>query len=84
VKPREIFKLAVRLLGLWFVYLGISNVPSAFVSPLSILFVIWNFLIAWWLLGGASFLVNRAYPDVNREPQAESGNPPASIVASEA
>ena len=73
MKPRDIFGLAVRLLGLFFLYLGLRAV-----SPLldleaignagksdiinAILPIAFNLLVAWWLLGGG-WLVRRAYPE---------------------
>jgi hypothetical protein len=69
---KEIFTLAVRLLGLVFLYLGLSAVTplldfgaleTAAKSDLitAILPIVFNLVVAWWLLGGR-FLIRRAYP----------------------
>lgn len=77
MKPGEIFKgifgLAVRLLGLVFLYFGLSAVPALLdlgaietaartdiVS--AALPIAFNLVVAWWLIGGG-FLIRRAYPD---------------------
>ncbi|HUA68566.1 MAG TPA: hypothetical protein VMA13_08455 [Candidatus Saccharimonadales bacterium] len=73
---KNIFALAVRLLGLVFLYFGLSAVPplldfgaiqTANTSDIinAILPIAFNLLIAWWLLGGG-LLVRRAYPEVSR------------------
>jgi hypothetical protein len=73
MKPRDIFGLAVRLLGVWFLYLGLRGVTllldlgaieTASKSDLinAILPIAFNLLVAWWLLGGGG-LVRRAYPE---------------------
>jgi hypothetical protein len=72
---RDIFGLAVRLLGLVFLYFGLSAVPSlldlgaietAAKSDIitAMLPIVFDLIIAWWLLGGG-LLVRRAYPDVS-------------------
>ena len=76
MKSRELFKdiftLAVRLLGLVFLYLGLSAVTplldfgaleTAAKSDLitAILPIVFNLVVAWWLLGGG-MLIRRAYP----------------------
>ena len=93
MKPRDIFGLAVRLLGLYFLYLGLRAVTpmldlgaieTAGKSDIinAILPIAFNLLVAWWLLGGG-VLVRRAYPaDVLKVPDrphlpAERGTPPA-------
>ncbi len=68
MNSKEIFKLAVRLLGLFFLYRGLSDFPGiiAVVWPLNLLgiiMIIWPFFVAFWLFRGASWLVNLAYPD---------------------
>jgi hypothetical protein len=80
MKPRDIFKdifgLAVRLLGLVFLYLGLSAVTplldfsaieTAVKSDIitAILPIVFNLAIAWWLLGGG-WLIRRAYPEASR------------------
>jgi len=73
MKPRDIFGLAVRLLGLFFLYLGLKAVPplldlgaieSASKSDIvnAILPIVFNLAVAWWLLGGG-WLMRRAYPE---------------------
>jgi hypothetical protein len=92
MKPRDIFGLAGRLLGLFFLYLGLRAV-----SPLldleaienagkgdiinAILPIAFNLLVAWWLLG-SGLLMRRAYPEESKisgrsHPQAERGMPAA-------
>ncbi|MGH8023206.1 MAG: hypothetical protein ACRED1_06475 [Limisphaerales bacterium] len=72
MKPRDIFGLAVRLLGLLFLYLGLrAVVPLLDVELIEnsdktdlidgLMPVVFNLAIAWWLLGGG--LVRRAYPE---------------------
>ena len=69
---KDIFGLAVRLLGLVFLYLGLRAVTpmldlgaieTAGKSDLitAILPIFFNLAVAWWLLGGGS-LIRRAYP----------------------
>ena len=76
MKPKDIFGLAVRLLGLWFLYLGIRAVmplldlgaiETAGKSDIlnAILPIVFNLAVAWWLLGGG-LLVRRAYPEAPR------------------
>ncbi len=70
---KDIFTLAVRLLGLVFLYLGLSAVTplldfgameTAANSDLvtAILPIVFNLAVAWWLLGGG-MLIRRAYPE---------------------
>jgi len=74
MKPRDIFGLAVRLLGLFFLYLGLRAVsPMLDLEAIgnagkgdiinAILPIAFNLLVAWWLLGGG-LLIRRAYPEV--------------------
>ena len=72
---KDIFSLAVRLLGLVFLYLGLSAV-----TPLldfgaietaargdiitALLPIAFNLAVAWWLLDGR-WLIRRAYPELN-------------------
>ena len=69
---RDIFGLAVRLLGLVFLCLGLKDVPVLLDVPTllngdkleilnSALPVLFNLAIAWWLIGGG-LLIRRAYP----------------------
>jgi hypothetical protein len=74
MKPRDIFGLAVRLLGLFFLYLGLKAVTplldlvaieTASKSDIisAILPIAFNLLVAWWLLSGG-WLLRRAYPEM--------------------
>jgi hypothetical protein len=76
MKPKDIFGLIVRLLGLIFVYESAEKVPLAFsaVFPgfrsvsglgiLSALFMVgWPLAVAYWLLRGAPPVSRLAYPD---------------------
>ena len=80
MKPNGIFKdifgLAVRLLGLVFLYFGLRAVlPMLDLGAIetagkgdilnAILPVVFNLAIAWWLIGGG-LLVRRAYPEAPR------------------
>ena len=67
MKSKEIFSLAVRLLGLWFVYHGFTNLPMIVETSKAWLFVIFYFGAAWWLIGGAPLLVRRAYPEFGEQ-----------------
>ena len=78
MKPRDIFGLAVRLLGLFFLYLGLRAIPpmldfwaieTADKSEIinAILPMIFNLVVAWWLIGGG-LLIHRAYPEASRIP----------------
>ena len=98
MKPRDIFGLAVRLLGLFFLYLGLRSVPpvldleaieNAGKSDIinAILPIAFNLLVAWWLLGDG-LLMRRAYPDASKisdhsHPQAERGTPAANSTQSQ-
>jgi len=73
MKPRDIFGLAVRLMGLFFLYLGLKAVTpmldlgaieSASKGDIvnAILPIVFNLAVAWWLLGGG-LLMRRAYPE---------------------
>src|ERR1017187_9802129 len=98
MKPRDIFGLAVRLLGLFFLYLGLRAVSpvldleaieNAGKSDImnAILPIAFNLLVAWWLLGGG-LLMRRAYPEASKisnhsHPRAEQG-PAANSTQSQA
>jgi hypothetical protein len=73
MRSRDIFGLAVRLLGLFFLYLGLRAVPpmldfgaieTADKSEIinAILPMVFNLVVAWWLIGGG-LLIRRAYPE---------------------
>ncbi len=83
MKPKDIckdvFGLAVRLLGLYFLCIGLKalnvlalmdmtiikgdNMNDVFSAALSVVF---NLAIAWWLLGSRS-LTRRAYPATSKD-----------------
>jgi hypothetical protein len=80
MKPRDIFRdifgLAVRLLGLVFLYFGLSGVPPLLdfgaiemagrSDILNIVLpIVFNLAVAWWLIGGR-FLIRRAYPETSK------------------
>ena len=81
MKPKVIFGLAVRLLGLVFVYHAASTLPGIVVAAIGIvtgggnagmiigpvLMVLWQLLVAYWLLRGAPPLVRIAYPGSETE-----------------
>ena len=85
MKPRDIFKLAVRILGLAFVYHGLTALPvtaSAGLTAimggqvdrfvLTLLMAIWPLAVAYWLLRGAPLLMHVAYPETTA-PSQETG-----------
>ena len=72
---KDIFSLMVRLLGLVFLYLGLSAMPplldfgaieTAGRSDIitALLPIGFNLAVAWWLLDGR-WLIRRAYPESN-------------------
>jgi len=82
MKPKEIFTLSARLLGLVFLYHGLQVAPLAVAqlygailafsigSGLTNLVIVgWPLLLAYWLLRGAPFLVRIAYPDGGGRPE---------------
>jgi hypothetical protein len=78
MKTKDLFQLAVRLLGLVFLYLAIRHLAPIFhvrgeEMCLIILTAGIYFGAAWWLIG-TQCLIQRAYPDETREPhQAQPG-----------
>ncbi len=98
MKPRDIFGLAVRLLGLFFLYLGLravlpvldwEAVENAGKSDIinALLPIAFNLLIAWWLLGGG-LLMRRAYPETPKisdhsHSPAERGTPAVNSTQSQ-
>ena len=75
MKHKLCFELAVRVLGLAFVYHGLVSLPdrvgviftmAANLSPpgfaISVFLAAWPLMVAYWLLAGAPFLVRIAYP----------------------
>jgi hypothetical protein len=99
MKPSDIFGLAVRLLGLFFLYLGLKAVPpmldlgaieNAGQNDIinAVLPVVFNLLVAWWLLGGG-LLMRRAYPESPKIPDrfpvpTERGVPATNSLQSQA
>ncbi len=82
MKPKDIFGLAVRLLGLYFLYLGLNalaqmlgsdiiNSPEKMDIVYALLPVVFDLIIGWWLLGGG-LLVRRAYPGTSAGTSAET------------
>ena len=76
MKPKDIFGLIVRVLGLYFLYLGLYGVTQMLSSDIvespdkrdiiyAFLPVIFNLIVGWWLLGGG-LLVRRAYPETSK------------------
>jgi hypothetical protein len=66
MKSKDIFQLAVRLLGLLFLYHGVQSLPMVMNGPMMVLvYLALQFGMAWWLIGGAKLLVQHAYPDEN-------------------
>ena len=76
MKPKDIFNLIVRLLGIVFLYQALAKVPFAFQAffagfphlswpgPFSALVMVgWPLLVGYWLLRGAPPVVRIAYPD---------------------
>jgi len=70
--PKNVFVLAVRVLGLVFLYRGLVELPEilsifstgSFRSSLSIIVLIaWPLVLAFWLIRGAPLLVHLGYPD---------------------
>jgi hypothetical protein len=99
MKPKDIFGLAVRLLGLYFLYLGLNALAQMLGSDViespekmdivyALLPVVFEFIIGWWLLGGG-LLVRRAYPETARvsenspSPPGRSTPSPAPIASPE-
>lgn len=66
--PAQIFQLAVRLFGVFFFCSAATSLLGAFISAphgsfwRSLLEAAFLAALAWWLLGGAKLLVERAYP----------------------
>ena len=99
MKPRDIFGLAVRLLGLFFLYLGLRAVsPILDLETLqttgkadilnALIPIAFNLLVAWWLLGGG-LLMRRAYPETSRmlsqfpSPSGPKSPAPGSVASQE-
>lgn len=83
MNSKELFSLAVRLLGLGFVYHGLSALPAASTVVFAglvggslsgflyaIFTALWPLLVAYWLLRGAPLLMQIAYPGASAAPTA--------------
>ena len=73
MSARNIFALAIRLLGLVFLYLGLKTACGIWGlhgdQVLAALLSIICFLaVAWWLISGAPLLMARAYPSGDPAP----------------
>jgi hypothetical protein len=67
MKSKEIFHLAVRLLGLVFLYHAFSHVPSVLIGLWrGLIFVACYLAAAWWLLT-TPWLTNLVFPEPARE-----------------
>lgn len=79
----EIFRLAVRLLGLVFLYRGLETFPTATIHFIKAFFAgemaevlnslivgAWPLAVAYWLLAGAPGLFNRIFPASPNDPKA--------------
>jgi hypothetical protein len=78
MKPRDLFGLTVRILGLIFLYLGLKDMPMLLDVPAlmsgdksdiiaAILPVTFNLAVACWLMRG-TLLIRWAYPEATRIP----------------
>jgi hypothetical protein len=79
MKSKDIFGLAVRLLGLYFLYLGLYAIAQLLGSDIadivknpdktdlvnSLMPVVFDLVIGWLLLKGG-WLIRRAYPETSR------------------
>jgi hypothetical protein len=99
MKQKEIFNLAIRLLGLLFLYHGLQSLPAAVATILAAFprqvgagvrtmmnygaFIQgffttgWPLLMAFWLIRGAPYIMELAYPEEPEEkpPDAEPPKP---------
>jgi hypothetical protein len=88
MKPRDIFSLALRLLGLFFFYRAVGSIALILMGPPKLI-AVGSFLttalyvgVGWWMLGGASLLMDRAYPDKSGQRSPEtSGEVSAKVDA---
>jgi len=84
MKPSDIFSVAIRLLGLFFLYLAVRSAAVLLTSPPGE--VAWGFFlhaalyvgVGWWLVGGASLVMERAYPT---EPGQRGWRPDGAALA---
>jgi hypothetical protein len=76
MKPKQIFELIVRLVGLIFLYEAVEKVPLALtaifpgfksisgIGFLSALFMVgWPLVVAYWMFRGAPPVSRLAYPE---------------------
>jgi hypothetical protein len=78
MKAKDLFVLAVRLVGLYFIGSGLKNLAVPTFTDVTILKgddvndvistllpVVFNLAVGWWLLG-CRFLIRRAYPEASK------------------
>jgi hypothetical protein len=76
MSPKDIFNLAIRILGLAFLYNALASTPVVILQIanlirgtagtnelISVLVIAWQLAVAWWLFGGPQLLLERAYPE---------------------
>lgn len=80
MKAPQIFGLALRLTGLIFLYYALSGLPGSLFKMVdrlvtlslwallqTIVGIIWPYILAWWFLRGAPFVMQLAYPNEPRD-----------------
>lgn len=85
MKPRDILQLAIRLLGLVFLYQGLQTLPVAVgeictavarmevgMMLVGLLMIGWPLAVAYWLLRGAPLIMRIAYPETPVGPKEET------------
>jgi hypothetical protein len=85
MNAKEIFRLAVRLLGLVFLYHGLIRVPTVFSivvnsvpsfslgnTLVGLFMAAWPLFVAYWLLRGAPLIMQTAYPDSPHDQKTET------------
>jgi hypothetical protein len=90
MKSKEIFALAVRLIGLLFLYQGLTAVPTAAASicPVfphfyfrnllpSLWIVGWPLLVAYWFVRGAPWLMRLAFSNESKNEVSQASVPAA-------
>ena len=82
MNAKEIFQLAVRLLGLAFLYHGLMYAPLILVNfsfwsllP-NLIMTAWPLAVAYWLVRGAPELINLAYPGTTKPTTSGGESPP--------
>jgi hypothetical protein len=76
MKPKDIFGLAVRILGLYFLYLGLYDITQMLSADIiespdkkdiiyALLPAVFNIVVASWLMGGG-LLIRWAYPETSK------------------